>query len=509
MREVSWPEPLVTGVLLFTAGIGLGTWFPLPAAVRFLLLGGAALLYFTLLSERKAGIGRFGLSGLLLLLGLLHGQNGRLVSERDLSRLMGTRPLVVRGTVLEELAGEGALVIGVKAIEAPTPRPEVSGRLLVSLGESAGLLAAGDQVRVRLDPLAAGRGFSTEYRNSLARRGIHTLARVVPADFSLVAEAEEAARSGWPERMRSSIRRLFERQVPDETRRSIMAAVSFGFQRPAAPLRDGFQRLGIYHLLVVSGLHVAYFNYFFSLLLLPFRPGPRLRSILHLPALALYAMLCGFSAPVLRATLMAGFHHLGIALNRESRPLNAISLAAFVLLVRDPGQLFEPGWQLTFVITAALILGASRCRQLFEGLPGWLSGTLGATLAGQAAGLPLGAFYFGQVPLLGLIVNPFFIPLAGLLVLESFLMILAPWGRELFAAAGGLLSAIFVELASRLAEWPPASLQVPKGNPVYLLLYLPLAALLILSRERDTIRTAGAQNAKEDDRDNPGNGTPG
>ncbi|HNQ36108.1 MAG TPA: ComEC/Rec2 family competence protein, partial [bacterium] len=388
-------------------------------------------------------------------------------------------------------------------------KPGATGRLLVSLGESSRILTAGDRVRVRLDPIAAGRNFSTEYRKTLGRRGIYTLARVVPADFSLLGETETTTRSGWPARMRQSIRRIFERQIPDEPQRSIMAAVSFGLQRPAAPLRHGFQRLGIYHLLVVSGLHVAYFNYFFSLLLLPFRPGLRLRSMLHLPALAFYAMLCGFSAPVLRATLMAGFHHLGIALNRESRPLNAISLAAFVLLVRDPGQLFEPGWQLTFVITGALVLGASRCRNLFGKLPGWLAGTLGASLAGQAAGLPLSALYFGQVPLLGLIVNPFFIPLAGLLVLESFLMIAAPWGRELFAAAGGLLSLIFVELSRRLAEWPLASLQVPRGNPAYLLIYLPLAALLILNREKDKIKTFGVQNVKEDDRNDSGDGAAG
>jgi competence protein ComEC len=117
---------------------------------------------------------------------------------------------------------------------------------------------------------------------------------------------------------------------------------------------EHFRVSGLYHLLVVAGLHVGLLAALLAGLLRLFRIRETWRFIVLLAFLAFYAGLVEQRAPTLRATLMIGSYLVAGFLYREHSALNAVGFAAFLLLVARPTWIFESGFQLSF--TAALLI---------------------------------------------------------------------------------------------------------------------------------------------------------
>ena len=117
---------------------------------------------------------------------------------------------------------------------------------------------------------------------------------------------------------------------------------------------ENFRRTGTYHMLVIDGLHITVLAAFLLFLL-------RLCFVPELNALAitaagawLYALISGWNAPAVRA---AGGFSLYLAARyfyRRGRLMNLLAATAMVYLIADPEQLFEPGFQLSFLAVAAI-----------------------------------------------------------------------------------------------------------------------------------------------------------
>ena len=119
---------------------------------------------------------------------------------------------------------------------------------------------------------------------------------------------------------------------------------------------DDFRQAGLYHLLVISGLHVGLLAMLAALLLRLTPLGQAWRSALVLLFLLGYCSLVELRAPTTRATIMIAAYLLARFFYRPHAALNAVGLAALVLLVVRPPWLFESGFQLSFA--AALIIVA-------------------------------------------------------------------------------------------------------------------------------------------------------
>lgn len=119
-------------------------------------------------------------------------------------------------------------------------------------------------------------------------------------------------------------------------------------------LREGFERTGTFHLFVVSGLHVALLAgaLFWLLRRLRLPEGPAV--LLTLSAATGYALLTGFGVPAQRALLMTAVYLVARWLDREITALNALAAAALAVLVLDPRALFEPSFQMTFLVILAI-----------------------------------------------------------------------------------------------------------------------------------------------------------
>jgi competence protein ComEC len=121
---------------------------------------------------------------------------------------------------------------------------------------------------------------------------------------------------------------------------------------------DDFRKTGLYHLLVIAGLHVGLLTLLLEYLLrgLGFRRVTR--SFTTLGFLTVYALLVEQRAPTLRATLMIALYLVARIIDRDHSPLNAIGGVALILLYLRPAWLFESGFQLSFA-AALLIVGVA------------------------------------------------------------------------------------------------------------------------------------------------------
>ena len=246
----------------------------------------------------------------------------------------------------------------------------------------------------------------------------------------------------WAYRSRDWMVRLIEHTLP-QPESFVLKAIMLG-DKDSLPLevKNRFLKTGTGHILVVSGLHVGLILFilfvFFRTLGLSFE----LTSLLVVPLLAYYAVLTGLRAPVLRATLMAGVGLGCLLINRDISPLVILSLAALFILALNPLSLFTTSFQLSFIAVGGIIYLTPYLEKRLERLPFWLRKSLAVSLAAQLSVLPLLAFYFHQIPFIGLLTNLLIAPLVtiilalGLFSLALGLITLA--GAQIIANANWL-----------------------------------------------------------------------
>jgi competence protein ComEC len=164
------------------------------------------------------------------------------------------------------------------------------------------------------------------------------------ASDRLVSFAEAPAPRGTPVALRLS---------PDDA--AMLTAMLTGDRTLLGHrLRVGFERTGSFHLLVVSGMHLAIFSGIVFWIARRLRLGRFWASLATIALSLAYALFTGFGQPVQRAFWMVTLYLIGRMLWRERRPLNAIGFAALVMLLANPTALFDAGFQMTLLSVFAV-----------------------------------------------------------------------------------------------------------------------------------------------------------
>jgi len=215
---------------------------------------------------------------------------------------------------------------------------------------------------------------------------------------------------------------------------------------------ETFRNSGNLHVLAVSGLHVGFVATFCYFSLLTFASILGIRSkhphltkkvivLLTIAAVVIYACLVGFRTSVFRAALMASLFLFATVIDRDADIYNLLAFAALILLLLNPTQLWDIGFQLSFVAVTAIVYFVPKmekpfCR--FWEVPdssaddgsriGNISATLGrsalkwlilsylVTLAALLGTTLIIAFHFFRAYPLGIIVGPFAVGFVSLIL---------------------------------------------------------------------------------------------
>lgn len=248
----------------------------------------------------------------------------------------------------------------------------------------------------------------------LAQRGLYTL---FDADAPGTLEAAPPAWAAWLNRLKATYSDILARYL-DPGEQALITATLFG---DVSDLNEDFynisQQFGIIHIFSVSGLHVSFILAFVLVIArLLHRQHSWGLVVAMVPLLGLYTLLSDASAPAVRASIMGIATLLALRLLRYRDPLTILALAAAMLLAADPYNLWQIGFQLSFLAMIGLILLTPRLEAFLVFLPKGLASAVAVSLAAECVSLPLVAYYFYQVAPLSTVMNLLVVPFFSLLV---------------------------------------------------------------------------------------------
>ena len=120
------------------------------------------------------------------------------------------------------------------------------------------------------------------------------------------------------------------------------------------PTRTGFERTGSFHLLVVSGLHLAIFSGLIFWISRRLRLNRFWATAITIALASGYAVFTGWGQPVQRSLWMVSLYLLVRLIFREKQRMNAIGVAALVILAIQPEALMDTGFQMTLLAVLAV-----------------------------------------------------------------------------------------------------------------------------------------------------------
>ncbi len=425
------------------------------------------------------------------------------------------------------------LLVEVESIMSNGQADPTEGRVRLSWREPNVSLVYGDHVNVRArlrEPYGTRNPGGFQYGEYLKQKGIHAVATV----YGPGAINVSASRS-------HSLGVTLLRMI-DEGRQSIHHAATKSLSNPALGLflgmilgeqsyidqgiRDAFMASGTVHILSISGSHlgllalVVFAGTRWGIHRLPASwlervsihlTATQCAVLITLPVVSFYMLLAGAEMATVRSWIMIVVACFGIWLGRERNLITALAVAALLMLLPHPEAIHDISFQLSYLSVAAIGMvwlgrkteelnadkrkGAdhSRLSKWFVSLQekGKLAWFM--TLAVSLTTLPLVAFYFHQIPWLGLVTNMVIVPMVGILVIPigflTGLGVLVSGAENLpLEQVNQWIFDLFAHTVVWLSSVPYAEWHVASPSISLMLLFWGMLAGIMLLPHRPTIR---------------------
>lgn len=507
--------------LIYVAGILLAAHVNVP--IFWLFSIAIPLGFWALVNSRLRSILLWPLVGLLGWISL--AARTEVLSPVDLRIIFGEKIeyVTLRGALTEEpvqrlfergpqTTWRSMVPVQVTAIRRASEWEPAFGRVAVSTsGVLDGRYFSGQRIEVtgvlRPPKYRAAEGMF-DYRAYLRSQNIyHQLAVEGTNDWSVVVDPDLAPAPPWCRRFLQWAQSTLAMGMPgeDEPLR-LLWAMTLGWKTAlTGEVIEPFMRNGTLHIFAISGLHIALICGILVSLLRVLQVPRAICGLVIVPALWFYTAATGWQSSAIRSTLMMSIIIGGWALNRPSDLLNSLAAAGLILLIWEPQQLFQAGFQLSFFVVlsiAVFLPPLERVRQRLlqtdpflppELRPLWqrwldtplhyLTTSVATSLAAWLGSLPLIAFYFYLLTPVSLLANLLIVPLSSLALMASLGSLLCgdwlPWLTVLFNHSAWFWMKIMIGVSDWTAGLPGAYFYVrPPSLFEFVLYYLALAGVL-------------------------------
>ena len=297
-------------------------------------------------------------------------------------------------------------------------------------------------------------------------------------------------REGFPLRygvayLSKSTRDLIDRLYPPEQAAFLRALLTGDKSGLSDVDQHNFNRVGLGHVVVISGLHVSFLVGFLSLFLKPGRKGtfPVMAA-----ALVCFCIFTGSAPGTVRAVILNGLALLAPAVRREYNTYAGLAAALLILLAANPWSIVNAGLQFSFLSTLGILAFSGRWTRAWTGkvpkkarrFARPIFGVAAVSLAAMVLTVPLSALYFGRFSLIAPLSNLLTSWAVGLAFLGGMVSVLL--GAVLFPLGHGLALLVglpvrfFLGTAGVLSRVPLAAVTLSSG---YYLLWMAFVYLLL------------------------------
>ncbi len=291
---------------------------------------------------------------------------------------------------------------------------------------------------------------------------------------------------------------------PGETGAFLTATILGYRQALTANLEESFRNTGIGHILAISGLHIGLIILIINFICKRLHLTPRQRAVVVITACLFFLLLSGARSSVVRASIITFIYFGGILLYRQSNFINSLAAAALLICLINPLQVFDVGFQLSFISVTFISIMTRRCNTLFNFLNPYrkyknkdrktllrslLYDTLMLLVVSISAWLgilPLSAYYFHSVSIIGFLTNLVIIPIMPFTIAGGLIIQLAPLLPNsfniYFAAICSLPAQLVINISEIISSLPVTAVDLfPPSMPLIFIYYSFFAIIFIIT----------------------------
>lgn len=397
----------------------------------------------------------------------------------------------VRGRILEKNSRSGVYRIALGKLTFNGD--SVSGTMMVTLenaNEFYSTAQLGDIVSfdgdIRLNPLVDDNG---RVDGSGYRENLKYYASVAANDLRLHGGKMNAVES-----ILSGLQTMMNDTLGEHYGSIAFGMITGGKGNLDYDVTDYFSAASIGHILAVSGLHVGFVVALLNILLK--RARREVRLICTVVLLGFYIVIAGFSASVIRASVMCIIGLLAFQFSARSDALSSLGLVFSSILLARPLYLFDVGFMMSVCSVYALILFSNSIARAICKLkiPYAISSAVAASLSAELGLAPVMIYYFGTFHPYSVLINIFMIPVLMVVftfMLSTLILGFIPYLCYVFALSRYLLFAVD-EAAKIFASFPNAELPVFGSGLVFMCypLYFVASQFFMMPRGKIAVTAA-------------------
>jgi ComEC/Rec2-related protein len=439
-----------------------------------------------------------------------------IISPQDIRIVAGNEPTIatVHGTLLEtpslrmrERGNEEfyrtLVQLNVAKISLKDSQQTATGKIIVtSKGALPFEFYAGRDVEITgvltppQTPIAPG---LFDYRIYLERQGVYYQLKANSLSDWRIVDSNTNNTPPLSDRFLNWAQQTLARGLPTEDEPlQLMWAMTLGWKTAlTGEVNEPFMRSGTMHIFAISGLHIALIAAILVALMRIIRVPRAWCGVVVIPLIWFYTGATGWQSSAIRSTIMMTIIIGGWSLHRPSDLINSLAAAGFAILLWDPQQLFQAGFQLSFFVVLSIALFMPPLEKIRDRLlaidpllapeviPKWkrdlralsrvVLTSIVTSLAAWLGSLPLTAYYFHIFSPVTLLANLVVVPMSSITLMCNLGSLLCgdllPWLTELFNNCGWAWMLAMIKVSRWCTELPGAFLYVPAPAAITFVLY--------------------------------------
>jgi competence protein ComEC len=252
----------------------------------------------------------------------------------------------------------------VNEVETVNGWAKATGTIRVQVDERVLDLKAGDYVQIYCwlnrfnGPTNPGQFDTAKY---LARKGVFVAASV-PSRKAIELLKDSSTGTGTFIKIKRRLQEIAGQALRGDLdiegqNYALLQALVLGYRTEIdSDTYRAFQKTGLLHFICLSGMNFVILFWIIWWLCKTAGLMKRACAVICLAATGLFLLVIPPQPPAFRAAIMSSVFCVSFFFRRKYNPFNALSLAAIILLLIKPTDLFDAGWQLSFAVVLGLLL---------------------------------------------------------------------------------------------------------------------------------------------------------
>ena len=381
--------------------------------------------------------------------------------------------------------------------------PRLKEKILIYLPKETKIseLYYGQMIRFKgriIKPAKPHYSFEFDYKKWLERKGIYATMyskdfQVMGYDYNLLYQLKK-----WPLKLRDYFEGEIDRIIPDIESNAIAKSILIGIRTDIdRELYNAYADTGTIHILSVSGLHFGILIFFIDYLLSFLIRREKYRLLVKHSFSFLYALITGFSAPIMRSFIMFLFLDIARWNKVRTSSFNILALSAWLILLVDSHQLFNIGFQFSYAALLGIMLIYQRGiwkLQFDNFLANFVWKSTITLFAAWLFTTPLTLFYYHKFSWLGSLSNLLVVPITTIIMYVGFLFLVCSKIHFISDILGYILTQLITiqnKIVSFFSSLPCASIEANVLNLFGLILVfmtIGFGIVFMYSKSRISLR---------------------